>query len=254
MALLIPCRLSSRCLSSTAIALVRRNPYVPQSCGQFVEHQLRIGGLSATVSKNNSRGFNCCTPSFAKKLKSKHVKDSSQNEVDAILSAQKTARIESFAVQLLDEHGTELGTMKRKLAEQRAKDENLKLVCINPKAKPNIFQLMTGADLVKFDKKLKKLKKENAPKEGKTIRLSMGIGPRDLEMKLKNADEWIEKGHSVYVSLKAGRGLNQDDINANQAQVFGDLTARFQEKAVIKQALKTDTDLKVLIVPNRDAS
>jgi translation initiation factor IF-3 len=165
---------------------------------------VNIGRRPATL---NICGIHCCTPSFGKK-RQKYVKDAAQNEADAVLSAQKSAKIESLAVQLRDEHGADLGVMKKKTAEQRAKDEGLKLVCVDGTVRPIVYRLMTGADLVKFDKEQKRIKKENAPKDQKTVRLSMGIGPRDLEMKLKHADEWVVKGHSVYVSLKSSRGMS----------------------------------------------
>lgn len=63
------------------------------------------------------------------------------------------------------------------------------------------------------EKKLQKSKKLQKNQEIKIIRLSMKIGKHDLETKIKKAQKFLEKGHTVHIEIMfRGREMVHKDL------------------------------------------
>lgn len=113
-------------------------------------------------------------------------------------------------VRLIDEDGTALGIMSSKDAQKLAFQKNLDLVKIAPQAEPPVCRIMDYGkytfDQAKREKEVRKSQKTIAIKE---IRLGLGIGEHDFQVKVKNAVKFLQSGDKVKVTVKfVGREMN----------------------------------------------
>lgn len=92
-----------------------------------------------------------------------------------------------------------------------AKDEGLDLVLINPKENPVICKIMDYNKFMFNQKKVEK-KNNNAPKQ-KEIKFTPNISDNDLNVKIKQARKFLEKGSPVKVEVFfKGREITHKDI------------------------------------------
>lgn len=91
-------------------------------------------------------------------------------------------------------------------AELLAKDEQLKLLRAEDKdAVHPVFRLVTAKDFNLEQKNLKALRQTEKKKPVKTVRLSSTISSHDLENKVKQIIEWLQKGLEVKAAIKTGK-------------------------------------------------
>ncbi len=87
-------------------------------------------------------------------------------------------------------------------AYKLAKESNLDLIEISPKANPPVAKI---ADYGKFqydENKKQKLAKANAKTvEVKSLQVKIGTGEHDLILKAKRASEWLAEGHRIKIDL-----------------------------------------------------
>jgi len=120
-------------------------------------------------------------------------------------------KIRAKEVLLIDEEGKNLGIFPLEEALKKAKEVDLDLILVSPKARPPVCRIM---DFGKFKylqaKKEKKSKK--AKSELKEIRLTPKISTHDLEIKLKKIKEFLEEGQKVriYVHFKGREIMFQE--------------------------------------------
>ena len=104
---------------------------------------------------------------------------------------------------MIDEEGTNHGTLPLEQALSIANEKGLDLVEINPTNRPPICKIM---DFGKYKYDLSKKEKENKAKhketELKEIRLTFKIGDHDLEYKAKQANGFLDDGDQVKVSMR----------------------------------------------------
>lgn len=104
---------------------------------------------------------------------------------------------------MIDDEGTNLGTLSLDQALAIANEKGLDLVEINPTNRPPICKIM---DFGKYKYDLAKKEKESRAKhketELKEIRLTFKIGDHDLEYKAKQANGFIADGDQVKVSMR----------------------------------------------------
>jgi len=101
-------------------------------------------------------------------------------------------------------------------AELLAKEEQLKLIRAEDKdaSVHPVFRLVTAKDFNLEQKKLKVLKQAEKKKPAKTVRLSSTISSHDLQNKVKQILEWLEKGLEVKVAIKTGKSTEVCDFSA----------------------------------------
>lgn len=120
-------------------------------------------------------------------------------------------------LRLIDENGTVLGIMSAKDAQIIANEHETDLVMIAPNATPPVCKLMDYKKYV-FDqaKKERDARKNQKVVSVKEVRLSIGIGDHDFNVKLKNAIKFLEEGNKVKVSVFFGgrelRYTNEGEI------------------------------------------
>lgn len=104
---------------------------------------------------------------------------------------------------MINADGTQLGLISKKEALERAKELGLDLIEIAPSANPPVAKLI---DYEKFryqeEKKEQQAKKNAREVELKEIWLSPRIENHDLEVRLKRAEYFIEKGDKVKLNVK----------------------------------------------------
>ena len=93
--------------------------------------------------------------------------------------------------------GEEKVVLSKQEALQRAKENDLTLLCVAPQANPPVCKLIDYSKYI-FELNKKKVRKTNVNKE---IRISFVIGENDLRIKLEKIQQWLDKGFAVKVNL-----------------------------------------------------
>lgn len=111
-------------------------------------------------------------------------------------------RIEAAEIRVLNSKGEQVGVMTRQEALTRAQTENLDLVLIAEHAKPPVAKII---DFKKFlyqeEKKQKEARKGIKKGVVKDIKLSLFIGPADLERLLNRGIEFLKDGNQLRLNL-----------------------------------------------------
>lgn len=123
-------------------------------------------------------------------------------------------KIRDREVRLIDEDGNQLGIMSAKDAQKIAREKNLDLVKISPKAKPPVCKTIDyGKFRYEQAKKEKEARKKQTIMSVKEVRLSPNIEEHDINTKRKNARKFLEKGDKLKVSVRfRGREMAHTSI------------------------------------------
>jgi len=117
-------------------------------------------------------------------------------------------------VRVTDANGEQLGIMLTRDALRLAEEQHLDLVEIAPKARPPVCRIM---DFGKYRYEQQKRDKEARKKQKvitiKEVKLRPNIEQHDFEVKLKNAQRFIEEGNKVKVTVMfRGRELSHPEL------------------------------------------
>ena len=105
-------------------------------------------------------------------------------------------------VMVIDDEGNQLGVMDTFKARQLASERELDLIEVSPLAQPPVCRIMNfGAYQYQQEKKERKQKSKQKKVEVKGIRLTLKIGPHDLDLRKNQAIKFLEKGNKVKVEL-----------------------------------------------------
>lgn len=123
-------------------------------------------------------------------------------------------QIRDREVRLVGADGSQLGIMSAREAQSLAREKNLDLVKISPKAKPPVCKII---DYGKFRYEQAKRDKEARKKQNiitvKEVRLSPNIEQHDIDTKMKNALKFLNNGDKVKVSVRfRGREMAHTSI------------------------------------------
>ena len=118
--------------------------------------------------------------------------------------------IKENEIRLIDDDGSLVGMLSSKEALQIAYQKNMDLVMIAPGANPPVCKIMDYNkyvfDMAKKDKENRKNQKIVSIKE---VRLGLGIGEHDFQVKLKGAIKFLQDGDKVKVTVRfGGREMN----------------------------------------------
>ena len=138
--------------------------------------------------------------------------------------------INSSELRVVTADGEQLGVMSKDDALREANKRNLDLVLTVPNAKPPVAKII---ELNKYNYELKKREKQQAKNsranaiEIKEVKFRPAIGEHDLQIKIKQAQKFIDKGAKVKITIQM-RGRE----NAKASDVLGNFIS------VIEQNLK----------------
>ena len=120
------------------------------------------------------------------------------------------------SVRLIDENNAQVGIVNTDEALSKAREVGLDLVEVSPTSDPPVCRIMDyGKWLYQQKRKVREAHKKH-PKHATTlkeIRFQPAIDKHDLDIKLKHAREFLEKGHKVQFTLMfKGRQMLHKDI------------------------------------------
>lgn len=112
-------------------------------------------------------------------------------------------QIRDREVRLIGENGEQLGITSAREALQKAKEAELDLVKIAPKANPPVCKIIDyGKYRYELARREKEAKKKQKTTEVKEIRLSPNIEENDLNTKANQARKFLAKGDKIKVTLR----------------------------------------------------
>lgn len=114
-------------------------------------------------------------------------------------------------VRVLDNENNNLGVMKTGEAIRTAHEQEMDLVEINPKANPPVCKIMDFGQFQYQQEKAARIKKAHQKETKiKCVRLSIRIGTHDLEIRKRQALEFLNNGDKAKVEvILKGREMQQ---------------------------------------------
>lgn len=139
-------------------------------------------------------------------------------------------------VRVIDNKGEQLGVKNTRDAIELARSMNLDLIEVSPVAKPPVCKIMDyGSYQYQQDKKERKQKAKQKKIEVKGIRITLKIGPNDLETRKNQAIKFLSKGNKVKIDLiLRGREKAHADRAKDIMKSFADSLAE-KENIVVEQ-------------------
>ncbi|OGF18545.1 translation initiation factor IF-3 [Candidatus Falkowbacteria bacterium RIFCSPLOWO2_12_FULL_45_10] len=105
-------------------------------------------------------------------------------------------------VRVIDDAGGMLGIMPVAKAIALAREQELDLVEVFPKAQPPVAKITDyGRMRYQKEKQLQKQKAKQKKIEVKDIRLSLRISPHDLDLRLQQAIKFLERGDKLKIEI-----------------------------------------------------
>lgn len=122
--------------------------------------------------------------------------------------------------------GEQLGVVQKRDALSRAVEANLDLVNVAPTATPPVCRIMDyGKYKYEMAKKEKESRKNQRVINVKEVRLSPHIEEHDLKVKAKQANQFLNDGDKVKVSVRfRGREMGYQQIGEKVLKDFRELT------------------------------
>lgn len=156
-------------------------------------------------------------------------------------------QIRDREVRVIDEDGSQLGIMSAKDAQRIAREKNLDLVKIAPKAKPPVCKIIDyGKFRYEQAKKDKEAKKKQSIVSIKEIRFSPNIEEHDINTKQKNARKFLSKGDKLKVSVRfRGREMAHTSIGRDILLQFAE---ELKDIADVEKAPKMEGRSMVLFM------
>ncbi|MBN2285425.1 MAG: translation initiation factor IF-3 [Tissierellales bacterium] len=138
-------------------------------------------------------------------------------------------QIRDKEVRLIDDEGEQLGVVSTKEAMRLAEEKKLDLVKVSPNAVPPVCKIMDyGKHKYELTKKEKESKKKQKVINVKEIRLTPTIDEHDLQVKIKNAVKFLEKGDRVKIVVRfRGRQLGHTEIGRVVLNRFVEATSDY---------------------------
>ena len=148
-------------------------------------------------------------------------------------------QIRDKEVRVISEDGEQLGIMSSKDAMKLAREAELDLVKIAPKAQPPVCKIIDyGKYKYELARKEKEAKKKQKTVEVKEVRLSPNIDTNDLNTKMNNAKKFITKGNKVKVTLRF-RGREMAHMQQSK-HILDDFAEMVADVAVIEKPAKQE--------------
>ncbi|ELS02953.1 translation initiation factor IF-3 [Xenococcus sp. PCC 7305] len=159
-------------------------------------------------------------------------------------------KIQAQQVRVIDENGEQVGIESLDQALTLAKEKNLDLVEIAPKANPPVCKLIDYGkykyQLQKKESDAKKNQRDNAVKELK-IGYSTDVG--DLKTKLRHARGFLSHGNKVKFSMRF-RGREKAFIHLGKTKLEG-IVAQLEDVAKVYELnLRSRSQMHITLIPD----
>jgi translation initiation factor IF-3 len=111
-------------------------------------------------------------------------------------------KIRAKEVRLIDEDGSMLGVMPTYDAMKIARERELDLVEVSPKALPPVARIMDyGKFKYETAKKAQEAKKKQTVIQVKEMKLGLKIEEHDLQFKVKHLREFLQEGNKLKITI-----------------------------------------------------
>ncbi|XP_078078314.1 translation initiation factor IF-3, mitochondrial [Mustelus asterias] len=123
-------------------------------------------------------------------------------------------KIHHRIIQVIDENGENLGNLHRAEVIRMMDERGVKVVPLRENADPPVYKLMTGKQIHEEQMKLRekqKNKSNTGPCQIKEQTFSADIAKHDLQTKIKQIQQWIEKKHHVRITVRKGTVVDKAD-------------------------------------------
>ena len=149
-------------------------------------------------------------------------------------------QIRDKEVRVIDTDGAQLGIMSSKDAQRLADEKKMDLVKIAPQAKPPVCKIIDYGKY-RFDlaKKEKEARKKQKIVELKELRLSPSIGVHDLQVKEKQAVEFLQDGDKVKVSIRFKFRREMVNLQAS-TQILLDFAKKLEAYGIVEKLPKLE--------------
>ena len=158
--------------------------------------------------------------------------------------------IRNATVQLIDIHGTNLGTVETIVAIKMAIDAGMDLVEISPNTSPPVCKVMDyGKYKYSAQKKAAEARKKQKTVEIKEIKLRPMIDDHDYGVKMRAMQRFFEEGDKVKVTLRyRGREMAHQEIGT---KLLDKLKSDVAEFAKVEQDARFEGRQVVMILAPR---
>ncbi|OHB62291.1 MAG: translation initiation factor IF-3 [Planctomycetes bacterium RBG_13_60_9] len=159
--------------------------------------------------------------------------------------------IRADRIRLVDEANNQVGVVTREEAMSKAQEAGLDLVEVAPNSEPPVCRIMDyGKWLYQQKRRVRDAHKKAQHHVAtlKEIRLRPETDRHDLEVKVKHAREFLEKGHRVQFSVffRGRQMLHKEQGNEMLTQIMENL----QDLAKVERpSMMTGRRMTLLIVP-----
>ena len=149
----------------------------------------------------------------------------------------RNQNIRAAEVRVINSDGTMLGVFPTREAVAMAREQELDLVEISPNAQPPVCKILDYNKYVyEQGKKAAEAKKKQAKVSLKELRIKSRIAPHDLEVKLRQIEEFLKKKNQVrFVVVFRGRENQHKDLGI---QILNDTAKRLEPLATVDGGLQ----------------
>lgn len=159
-------------------------------------------------------------------------------------------QITSPQLRLLDEEGKQIGVLTKLEALQKAKELNLDVVEIAPKAKPPVAKLIDYKKFKYQEQKKERVSKKNQKNVGvKEIRLRPFIGAHDFDTRVAQTKEFLKDGNQVKINVFfKGREITRKEFGFAIMKRF---LAALESVKVVREPHMEGKILVTMVVPEK---
>lgn len=150
-------------------------------------------------------------------------------------------------MRLINENGEQVGITAIEKALSLAREAELDLVEVAPTARPPVCKIIDfGKFLYKQKKQEQKQRHASKQQEVKAIRLSMRIGPHDMEVKANKAKEFLSDKNLVKIAMvMKGREMAYMNLAREKMNGFAQMIA---EKGEMKEPPKKQGNNLIMLI------
>lgn len=172
-------------------------------------------------------------------------------EENTISELMINSEIRDATVRVIGENGEQLGVMPIAQAMSLAREAELDLVKIAPKADPPVCRIVDyGKFKYEQTRKEKEAKKKQKVVEIKEIRMSPNIDTNDLNTKVSAARKFLEKGNKVKVTIRF-RGRETARM-MDSKYILEDIAEQLSDIAVIEKEVKAEGRTMTMVLGEKN--
>lgn len=150
---------------------------------------------------------------------------------------------------MIDEAGKQLGILSLQEALHLAQERNLDLIQVTEKVDPPVCKIMEYGKYVYWQGKKEKEMAKNRGGEIKTVRLTFGISPHDMETRANLSAKFLKEGNKVRIEMVLrGREKGFPDIARNKIGQFIEILKKTTPIKIERELKKEFRGFSMIIV------